>query len=136
MIKPLRKILFSPAAFAAILWVNSALAQPAQPERVLLGCTPVPGTALETRLYLITYPPGVAAHPHVHPVVGVGYVLEGEAESRFRGGALVHLKAGDRFADLATTPHDLFRNARADRPPRFEIAYTIEQGAPTLTPLP
>ena len=31
----------------------------------------------ETRLYLIEYPPGVAASRHAHPVVGIGYVLEG-----------------------------------------------------------
>jgi quercetin dioxygenase-like cupin family protein len=141
MIKRMRTLVFSPVAFAAILFVGEAMAQPAAsqpagPQRVLLGSTEVPGTTLETRLYLITYPPGVSAPRHVHPVVGVGYVLEGEAESQFEGGRVTHLNTGDRFADLAGTPHTLFRNPSAKRQLRFVIAYTIANGAPTLVPQP
>lgn len=63
-------------------------------------------------------------------------MLEGEAESRFEGGPLVHSRAGDRFADLAATPHTLFRNASTTKPLVFVIAYTIAKGAPTLVQQP
>ena len=130
--------ILAPGAFtcAAILVAGAALAQPADPQRVLLGSTDVPGTTLETRLYLITYPPGASAPRHTHPVVGVGYVLDGEAESQFEGGSLVRFRAGDRFADLAATPHTLFRNPSTTKPLRFVIAYTIAKGAPTLIAQP
>jgi quercetin dioxygenase-like cupin family protein len=56
----------------------------AEVTRVLLQTSPatdLPGW--EIRLFLITYPPGVDASNHSHPVVGVGFVLEGMMISAF-----------------------------------------------------
>jgi uncharacterized protein (DUF1330 family) len=52
--------------------------------RELLQTTPLadlPGW--EVRLFLISYPPGADANNHSHPVVGVGFVLEGVMVSAF-----------------------------------------------------
>jgi len=52
--------------------------------RELLQTSPVEGMpGWETRLFLITYPPGADASNHSHPVIGIGLVLEGTMVSAF-----------------------------------------------------
>jgi quercetin dioxygenase-like cupin family protein len=86
----------------------------------------------ETRIYVIEYPPGAAAPAHIHPAVGVGYVLEGRFESSFAGEAPTTVEAGHGFVDRAGAVHTLFRNPDPERTLRFVIAYTIRRGEPTL----
>jgi len=105
---------------------------PAAVTRTELAHRDVPGTDLETRLYLITYPPGAAAPLHHHPVEGLGYILEGAARSAYGQNAPVTLTQGQSFVDLADVPHKLFENASARRPLRFLIAYTVKKGAPVI----
>jgi quercetin dioxygenase-like cupin family protein len=107
-------------------------ARPAKVERLLLEQSDVPGTGLETRLYLITYPPGMAAPLHHHPVAGLGYIIEGSALSAYEGEAPVQLTAGQSFQDKAMTPHTVFANANSDQPLRFLIAYTVTKGIPVI----
>jgi quercetin dioxygenase-like cupin family protein len=83
-------------------------------------------------MYLIEYPAGAVAPPHVHPVVGLGYVLEGRFESAFEGEAPIMVEAGHSFVDKAEVPHVFFRNADPARPLRFLIAYTIRKGEPSM----
>jgi len=92
----------------------------------------VPGTDLETRLYLITFPPGAVAPVHHHPVDGLGYIVEGMAESAYGNDAPVTLRAGQSFHDLAVVSHTLFRNADPDKPLKFLVAYTVKKGAPVI----
>jgi quercetin dioxygenase-like cupin family protein len=92
--------------------------------------TDLPGW--ETRLYLIEYPPGASAPPHVHPAVGVGYVLEGRFESAFEGESTTTVEQGQTFVDRSNVVHSLFRNPDPDRPLKFLIAYTIRRGEPPL----
>jgi quercetin dioxygenase-like cupin family protein len=104
--------------------------------RVLLGSHDLQGIpGWELRVYLIEYPPGVAAEPHVHPSAGVGYVLEGAFESAFGDDAPTSKGEGESFVDEASIPHRLFRNASASRALRFIVAYAMPRGAPTLKPL-
>ncbi len=96
-----------------------------------------PATGLpgwETRLYLIEYGPGAVAPLHVHPVVGVGQVLEGSFASAFGDEPMTEVHAGQGFVDPAGVPHRAFRNLSADRPLRFLIAYTIHPNEPTFYP--
>jgi len=79
----------------------------------------------ETRLYLVEYGPAAVASLHVHPAVGIGYVLEGSFESAFGDEPPLQVHEGQAFADSAETPHRLFRNLSAEQPLRFVIAYTI-----------
>ena len=79
----------------------------------------------ETRLYLVEYGPAAVASLHVHPAVGIGYVLEGSFESAFGDEPPLQVHERQTFADSAETPHRLFRNLSAEQPLRFVIAYTI-----------
>jgi quercetin dioxygenase-like cupin family protein len=106
-----------------------------QVRRTLLGSGPATDQAgWETRLYLIEYGPGAVAPLHIHPVVGVGYVLEGSFESAFEGEQPVVVKTGERFADRAGVAHRLFRNLSDSRPLRFVIAYTIRPAQQIVYP--
>src|SRR5687768_190282 len=67
-------------------------AAPAAIRRQLLEQRPAEGApGLETQLWLIDYPPGASAPSHHHPVVGIGYVIEGAFDSVFAGQAPLHV---------------------------------------------
>jgi quercetin dioxygenase-like cupin family protein len=88
--------------------------------------TDLPGW--ETRLYLIEYPPGAAAPIHVHPAVGIGFVLEGRFESAFGEEPISQVQAGQGFVDQGGVTHRVFRNPSADHELRFVVAYTLRAG--------
>ena len=83
----------------------------------------------ETRLFLIEYPPGADASGHSHPVVGLGYVLEGSVVSAFDDDEPETFTAGQSFMDLASF-HRISRNGSDTEPLRFLIAYTVKTGEP------
>ena len=120
-------------ALAILLPLGAAQASPAPSStaitRRLLDKREVAGApGLETQLWLIEYPPGAAAPVHHHPVVGIGYVVEGEFESAFGHEPPVRVKAGQSFVDPARVEHRLFRNVSAERPLKFIVTYTIPAG--------
>ena len=128
--------------FLAPLLALSALRFPDQPayaaapaksgaeiRRQLIEKRDVDGApGLETQLWLIEYPPGAQAPTHRHPVVGLGYVIEGEFESAFGQEPVVRVTAGQSFVDAARTEHRLFRNPSPNHVLRFVIAYTLPRG--------
>jgi quercetin dioxygenase-like cupin family protein len=102
----------------------------AEVSRVLLQSSPVtnlPGW--ETRLFLVTYPPGADASRHSHPVAGIGYMLEGAIVSAFDEDPEETISAGQGFTDRASF-HRVSRNASETEPLRFLIAYTVREGEP------
>jgi quercetin dioxygenase-like cupin family protein len=104
--------------------------------RTLLSQQDVPSMpGWETRLYLIEYPAGASAPPHTHPVPGVGYLLEGRAESAFEGDAPAVVEQGHGFSDKAEVVHTVFRNTDPAHPLRFLMAYTIRKGDPAMRPV-
>ncbi|WP_157971428.1 cupin domain-containing protein [Dyella sp. C9] len=105
---------------------------PAVITRTELEHSDVPGTDLETRLYLIVLPPGAAAPVHHHPVEGIGYIVEGAARSAFGQEPPVTLIAGQSFHDKAGIPHTVFENADDRKPLRFIVAYTVKKGSPVI----
>ena len=88
----------------------------------------------ETRLYLIEYGPAAVAPLHVHPVVGVGLVLDGAFESAFGEEPLVQVHAGQGFVDPAGIAHRVFRNTSREHELRFVVAYTIKAGEEIFYP--
>lgn len=108
---------------------RSPTASPAISRRLLLrrDLPNLPGW--ETRLYLIEYPPGVAAPAHHHPVEGLGYVVSGSFESAFEGESPVVVKAGQSFVERAQVAHTLFRNPDPSRPLKFVIAFVVARDA-------
>jgi quercetin dioxygenase-like cupin family protein len=105
--------------------------------RVLLHSSPVEGlTGWETRLFLITYPPGADASNHSHPVVGIGFVIEGTMVSAFDDDPEETFTAGQSFMDPAGL-HRVSRNGSQTQPLKFVIAYTAREGQPnTVWPGP
>ena len=98
--------------------------------RELLQTTPLvdlPGW--EVRLFLISYPPGADANNHSHPVVGVGFVLEGSMVSAFDDDPEETFVAGQSFVDRASY-HRIVRNGSDTQPMKFLIAYTVRTGEP------
>jgi len=101
--------------------------------RQLLDQRPVEGApGMETQLWLIDYPPGASAPSHHHPVVGIGYVVEGAFDSAFADQAQVHVSAGQSFVDPARLEHRLFRNSSSTQPLKMLVAYTIPSGTPPV----
>jgi quercetin dioxygenase-like cupin family protein len=101
--------------------------------RELLECAPVAGMpGWETRLFLITYPPGADGSGHSHPVVGIGYVLEGTMVTAFDDESEEVVLAGSGFQDKASF-HRVSKNGSGSEPMRFLIAYTVQTGQPNTT---
>ena len=101
--------------------------------RELLQTAPVEGMpGWETRLFLITYPPGADGSGHSHPVPGIGYVLEGTMVSAFDDEPEEVIAAGQSFQDKASF-HRVVRNGSTTEPMRFAIAYTAKVGEPNTT---
>ena len=126
-------------AWSALLpAARPAQAQPPKPaaaaiRRQLLDQRPVAGSpGLETQLWLIDYPPGASAPSHHHPVVGIGYVLEGSFDSTFAEQAPLHVSAGQSFVDPARIEHRVFRNSSSSKPLKMLVAYTIPSGTPPV----
>lgn len=86
----------------------------------------------ETRLFLITYPPGADASGHRHPVVGIGYVLQGTMVTAFDGDPEETVTAGCSFQDKASL-HRVSKNGSQTEAMRFLIAYTVREGEPNTT---
>lgn len=84
---------------------------------------------LESRLYLIEFPPGAESKLHMHSIQCVGYVLEGRFESAFGDQPATVKRAGESFVDLAHLPHR-FRNPDAQHRLRFLIAGTFHKDEP------
>lgn len=67
---------------------------------------------------------------HRHPVLSVGYILQGELEVRLRDGRTKRLKAGDALAEVFALEHN-GRNVGSE-PVKLVVFYTGSQGD-TLT---
>ncbi|MFO0681654.1 MAG: cupin domain-containing protein [Sandaracinus sp.] len=89
----------------------------------------------ELRLMRIEYAPGVAAQVHRHPVAGLCYVLQGEAESQYEGRPTVSLRAGDSYEDLAEIPHLVWRNRSDSEALVFLCAARLAPGQAFAEPL-
>jgi quercetin dioxygenase-like cupin family protein len=102
-------------------------------KRELLNVSPLadlPGW--EMRMFLIVYPPGGDGSNHSHPVVGIGYVLEGTMISAFDDDPEKTFVAGESFIDKASF-HRVSRNGSDTEFMRFVIAYTVKVGEPNTT---
>jgi quercetin dioxygenase-like cupin family protein len=103
--------------------------------RKIIEKTDIDGSDEELRLMLVEFPPGYASPAHLHPVVGLNYIVEGAAESQYEGEALKTLHAGDSYQDLANKKHLVFRNASTTAGLKFMVAYTIAKDLPFMQPL-
>jgi quercetin dioxygenase-like cupin family protein len=122
--------------FAGALCSQSSFAQPKpQITRKVVEQSEIPGTADELEIILIEYQPGAAGTAHLHPVVGLNYIIEGTAESQYEGEALKTFHAGDSYQDPANRKHLIFRNASKTEPLKFLVACKIPKGRSFSEPL-
>ena len=137
-VKPRVKLVFAVglSAAGALAGGAAAVSAPARGQappavtRTLLERRDVPGApGLESRVYLMTFPPGAASPAHVHTTQATGYVLEGAFQSSFDDQPPAIKRAGDAFVDLPGKTHH-FKNADPDRPLRFVLSGTFPKGAP------
>jgi quercetin dioxygenase-like cupin family protein len=118
-------------AISSLLGATMSLASPTTPapaERKTLLRIPVEGTDEELQLISVTVPPGGQASPHVHPVEGMNYILEGTIESQYEGGPLEHYKTGDTYLDQKDRVHAIGRNTSSTAPLRYLIFCKIRKG--------
>ena len=101
--------------------------------RELLQTAAVTGmSGWETRLFLITYPPGANGSGHSHPVEGVGYVLAGVMITAFDDEPEEVIVAGCSFQDKASF-HRVSKNGSQTEQMKFLIVYTVKTGQPNTT---
>lgn len=90
-------------------------------------------TGEEFRMVLNEYPPGVGLPVHHHPGVGINYVLEGVAESRYADEEKISkFTVGQSYQDKPDIPHETFRNPDSGSPLKYLIIYTVKRGQPFL----
>lgn len=99
-------------------------------KRSLLAQQEIPDLpGMESRIYLMEFPPGAASKLHLHTAQGIGYVLQGSFESAFGDDPVVTKRAGDGFVDTPGRPHH-FRNPDPTQPLRFVFAGTFHKDEP------
>jgi quercetin dioxygenase-like cupin family protein len=86
----------------------------------------------EIRLFLISYPAGADASNHSHPVVGIGYVLQGTMITAFDEDPEEVFTAGQSFHDKASL-HRVSKNGSQTESLKFLVAYTVQLGEPNTT---
>jgi quercetin dioxygenase-like cupin family protein len=117
----------------AVGWDGILNSMSSEVTRDLLECSSIEGMpGWESRLFLITYPPGADASNHSHPVVGIGYVLQGTMVTAFDDEAEMIFTAGQSFQDKATF-HRVSRNGSQTEPMKFLIAYTVRKDESNTT---
>lgn len=131
----LRPVAAAPSTAAPAPAVSRGLDPMTAPaiRRTLLEERPVEGVpGLLTQVWLIEYPPGASAPSHHHPVVGIGYVVQGAFDSAFGEDPVARVSAGQSFVDPPRVEHRLFRNASATEPLKFVMSYSIPRGTPIV----
>ncbi len=103
--------------------------------RTILERTAIPGTDEEIRLMMVIYPPGHPGRSHLHPVVGLNYIVSGTAESQYEGENLTTYNSGDSYTDPANKKHLVFRNASNEEELRFLVAYRVKKSGVFAIPL-
>jgi quercetin dioxygenase-like cupin family protein len=134
-------------AFLRVAFMSAALtaARPAaaqQPVPVppiartdLMKQTLPPGDFRTVQAVIIELQPGATAALHRHDVAVLAYMLEGEVENRFNGGATVTHRAGESWWEAPGTVHDVARNPSATAKARFLVVYVAEDGKANTVPL-
>jgi quercetin dioxygenase-like cupin family protein len=84
---------------------------------------------------IVELQPGASAAIHRHDVAVLAYVLEGEVENRFNGGAAQTHRTGDSWWEAPGTVHDVARNLSSTARARLLIVYIAEDGKANTVPL-
>ena len=83
----------------------------------------------------VTFAPGQASVPHVHPGSVFAFVLEGEVESQMEGEQPVRYKAGQSWYEAPNHPHILARNTSKSKPAKLLVWLLTADGEAPVSPL-
>lgn len=83
---------------------------------------------------IVELAPGAGAPSHRHDVAVLVYVLEGDVENQFNGGALVKNGQGDSWWEAPGTVHNVVRNTSTTRHARLLVVYIGEEGKALSVP--
>jgi len=124
---------------AAIAFAQPVLAhdvpEAGKESRAILQKSGLPDAAGKTGVMLtVSYAPGQASLPHVHPGSVFAYVLEGEVESQMEGEAPVRYKAGQSWYESPKHPHIMSRNASDTKPAKLLVWLMVGDGEAIAQP--
>ena len=94
-----------------------------------------PGDFRNVQAVVIELAPGAVAAQHRHDVAVLVYVLEGETENRFDGGAVRVYKTGESWWEAPGTVHDMARNPSTTARARILVVYIGEEGKANTVPM-
>lgn len=130
------------ALAAAALLAPAARAQQPDPARAtkVVGLLqqalpPMRGDSLRVTMLDVTYPPGGASSPHVHPCPVFGYIAAGAVRMQFKGLPERVYRAGESFYEAANGGHLVGANASATEPARLVATFVCDREAPLSSPL-
>lgn len=94
-----------------------------------------PGNFRNVQAAVVELAPGAVAASHRHDVAVLVYVLEGEVENQFGGGAPELRKAGESWWEPPGTVHNAARNVSATARTRLLVVYIGEEGKANSVPI-
>ena len=93
------------------------------------------GNFRNVQAVIVELGPGAAAPRHRHDVAVLAYVLEGNVENQFNGGATLTHKLGESWWEAPGTVHDVARNPSKTERARLLVVYIGEEGKQATVPL-
>lgn len=85
-------------------------------------------------MVIVSFEPGQASAPHLHPGSVFAYVLEGEVVSQLQGQAPVNYQAGQSWYEPPRVPHLVAKNASGTKPAKLLAWLLLDEGAPVKEP--
>ena len=94
-----------------------------------------PGDFRHVQAAVIELAPAAGAARHRHDVAVLAYVLEGQVENQFDGGAIRTHKTGESWWEPPGTVHGIARNPSKTERARLLIVYIGEEGKSPTVPV-
>jgi len=131
--------MFRLAAAASVCLVSSlfapaALAQTAEPHRVVLKTADLTGTDKEIIIAEFEVPPGAFVPRHIHPGEEATYVLEG-ARMQMPDGKEIDRPVGQAGVNVREVPHAGYKVV-GDKTLKLLTVHIVDKGKPMTVPAP
>jgi quercetin dioxygenase-like cupin family protein len=118
--------------------IGFACAGVALAQQASIKCTPLQKAEFPDGYATVTamaeVPAGGSPGRHTHPVLKIGYILEGEVDLLVEGQPAQHLKPGDSCQIAAGTVHDAL--VSGDKALKFIGIYVVDKTRPLASPAP
>ena len=131
--------MFRLAAVASVCLASSlvtpaALAQTAEPHRIVLKTADLTGTDKEIIIAVLEVPPGTTIARHTHPGEEAVYVLEG-ARLQMPDGTEIDRPPGQAGVNVRDVPHAGYKVV-GDKTLKLLTVHIVDKGKPMTVPAP